>query len=219
MVLIDFANLIDAMPYLCNKLHMKLYCLPQSPYARKAMILIRLKGLDVEELGVERDLVHGYTKGISPVGKIPALVRVGKPVMVDSPVICEFLDGLSEPILPASGEARFEQLRLHALGDALSDAVYNYRFETMRDHSLHWDEIIQRHKNSIDCIITSLEAECDALGAPWAFGNLSIICALDYMGWRAPHVDLAKAAPNLAAWHKTFTKQPVWQDTYIYDAV
>lgn len=197
---------------------MKLYCNPISPYARKAMILARLKNIDLLELDVTKDGANGYKAGDNPVGKIPALERGDLPTLIDSPVICEYLDSFSDPILPRHGEARWIQLRLHALGDAISDATYNYRYETVRDNALHWPDIIARHDQALRNIIGAIAGEVDSLGGPWEFGNLAIICGLDYCSYRAGHFDWRAAHPNLAAWHAGFTSTPEWIETHAYHA-
>lgn len=197
---------------------MKLHCHPVSPYARKAMILCRLKGIEVEEIrpdGVNG--AKGYAGSDNPLGKIPALdVRPGV-ILFDSPVICEYLDSLKEPLLPATGDERWHQLHLHAWGDGLADAVYNYRYETVRPDELHWEQMIERHNMAMTTTIDALEADVDTLGGPWSFGNLAIICALGYMSFRAGHIDWQARAPKLARWYDVFTREPAWQETYAYD--
>lgn len=196
---------------------MKLHCHPISPYARKAMILCRLHGLEVEEIVASADGARGYTGGVNPLGKIPALELADGGLIFDSPVVCEYLDGLSDvPLLPAAGYARIEQQVLHALGDGLSDAVYNYRYETVRDEALHWDTLIERNTTAMMMGIKYLDDKIDALGYPWSFGNVAIICALDYMSFRAPHVDWAVLSPKLADWHSGFQSDAAYSDSYGY---
>jgi len=199
---------------------MKLYCHPISPYARKAMILVRRNNIAVEEIAATANGSHGYTDGHNPLGKIPALEWQPQQFLFDSPVICEYLDGLSEdPLLPADSHARFIQLWQHALGDGLSDAVYNYRYETVRPQELHWPKMIKRHTTAIENTIDTLEKICDWLGTSWTYGNLAIICALDYASYRAPHVNWRARAPKLKDWHKGFTTDPYCQDTYAYPSL
>lgn len=195
---------------------MKLHTSPLSPYSRKAKILAKIKGIDLELIEAVKDGSNGYTGGMNALGKIPTLQITDDVVLYDSPVICEYLDSLNAPILPREGNERWHQLHLHALGDGISDAVYNYRYETVRDGNLHWDEMILRHETAIGSAITQLETSVDTLGRPWTFGNLSIVCALDYADFRAGHLGWRNFAPKLAEWHEKFAFQAVWKTTFAY---
>jgi len=197
---------------------MKLICSPISPYARKVMILARISGVTLDEIPPSKDGENGYKAGDNPLGKIPALEWQPGQFLFDSPVICEYIDSQREvPLLPAEGHARFLQLWQHALGDGLSDAVYNYRCETMRPEELYWDVLIKRHEASIRNSVATLDRICQWLGGPWTFGNLAIICALDYVEYRAGHIAWRDFAPNLAKWHEAFKADKAWQDTYAYE--
>jgi len=199
---------------------MKLICHPISPYARKAMIVARLHGIDVEEIQPEKDGANGYLAGDNPLGKIPALEWQPGQYLFDSPVVCEYLDSLGKKqILPADGHMRFLNLWQHALGDGLSDAVYNYRYETVRPPELHWDDIIKRHETAIIRSVETLEKICQWIGGPWTFGNLSIVTALDYASYRAGHLNWQERAPNLAKWHSQFQDNPHYEATYGYPKV
>ena len=180
--------------------------------------MIRKKDLvdQIEELPPVIDGPHGYSNSSNPLGKIPALEREGQVTLFDSSVICEYLDGLGDPWLPASGEERFKQLRLHALGDGISVAVYNYRYEIVRPEELHWAQMIERHETSLKTAIDALENEVSELGGPWEFGNLSIVCSLSYMDFRAGHINWRERAPKLASWLELFEADPIYQDTFAY---
>lgn len=196
---------------------MKLFCHPISPYARKAMILAKLHGIEVEEQLPEKDGAKGYVAGDNPLGKIPALEWQPEQYLFDSPVICQYLDSIGRTqILPNEGHIRFLNLWQHALGDGLSDAVYNYRYEIVRPTDLHWDEMIARHETAIVRCVETLESICQWLGGPWTYGNLAIVTALDYASFRAGHLKWQDRAPKLAEWHLQFQADPHYQATYGY---
>ncbi|WP_051279037.1 glutathione S-transferase N-terminal domain-containing protein [Hellea balneolensis] len=196
---------------------MKLICHPISPYARKAMILARLHGIEVEEIQPEKDGANGYVAGDNPLGKIPALEWQPEQYFFDSPVICQYLDSLSRaPILPTEGHTRFLNMWQHALGDGLADAVYNFRYETVRPPDLHWDEMIKRHETAITRSVETLENICEWLGGPWTYGNLAIVTALDYASYRAGHLNWQEWAPKLAKWHSSFKDDTHYKATYGY---
>ncbi len=196
---------------------MKLICHPLSPFARKAMILGRISGIELEEIQPEKDGANGYSAGDNPLGKIPALEWQPGQFLFDSPVICEYLDTLREtPLLPKDGHARFIQLWQHALGDGLADAVYNYRYEIVRPEALHWDEMIARHEAAIQNSTNTLERIAEWLGEPWSFGNLAIICALGYADFRAGHINWRESCPKLADWYSKFQDDETYKATYVY---
>lgn len=181
------------------------------------MILARLSEIKLKEIYPEKNGTSGYIAGDNPLGKIPALEWQPGQFLFDSPVICEYLDSLrAESLLPERGHTRFIQLWQHALGDGLSDAVYNYRVETMRSKELHWDEMINRHEQAIRNAIATLEKINEWLGNDWTYGNIAIICGLDYADYRASHIEWRKAAPNLAMWHRKLSQTDVWKATNAY---
>lgn len=199
---------------------MKLICDPISPYARKVMILARLSSIELEEVKPTKNGAHGYVAGDNPLGKIPALEWQPGQFLFDSPVICEYLNSLRDiSLLPDDGHMRFIQLWQHALGDGLSDAVYNYRMETVRPPDLHWDEMIARHDQAIRNSVETLEKISPWLGDDWTFGNIAILCGLDYASYRASHFDWRARAPQLAAWHENLSKSQIGQDTNAYPKV
>ena len=181
------------------------------------MILARLHGIEVEEIYPKKDGANGYNSGQNPLGKIPALEWQPEQYLFDSPVICEYLDSLGEtPILAAEKHKHFLQKWQHALGDGLSDAVYNYRHEVARPEALHWSEIIERHEAAIVHAVETLEQISDWLSGPWTYGNLAIVCGLDYASYRAGHLNWQERAPKLAAWHAGFASDEFYQQTFAY---
>jgi len=199
---------------------MKLFCDPISPYARKVMILARLSGIELHEVKAKKNGDNGYLAGDNPLGKIPALEWKAGQFLFDSPVICEYLDSQRQtPLLPGSGDERVIQLWQHALGDGLSDAVYNYRMETVRPVDLHWDKMITRHDQAIRNAIDTLDKISPWLGEDWTYGNIAVMCALDYARYRAVHVDWQQSAQQLASWHNNLSQTDVWKETNAYDEV
>jgi len=185
------------------------------------MILARLAGVELEEVSPKQDGANGYVAGDNPLGKIPALEWQPGQYLFDSPVICQYIDSLrEEPMLPESGHSRFIQLWQHALGDGISDAVYNYRYETVRPSDLHWDQMIERHDQSIRNAVATLERISPWLGENWTYGNIAIVCGLDYASYRAGHFDWRRAAPQLADWHAALSQDDkAWRETYGYGDV
>lgn len=196
---------------------MKLYDSPLSPFARKCKIIIQAKELDVEIVEAGKDGANGYAAGSNPLGKIPCLEREYPHVaLFDSPLICEYLDSLKDPWLPGDGEGRWKAYRMHRIGDGLSEAVYNRRYEVVRDEHLHWSEMIERHDTAIRNVVTYLDGIIEYVPREWSFGSIAVVCALDYADFRADHIRWRDLAPKLATWHRGFTNLSEYKTTYAY---
>jgi len=196
---------------------MILYDSALSPFARKCKIIIQAKDLDVDIVAADKDGANGYAAGSNPLGKVPCLEREYPDVaLFDSPLICEYLDNLKYPWLPKDGEARWKAYRLHRIGDGLSEAVYNRRYETVRDESLHWPEVIERHDTAIRNVVTYLDDIIQYVPDRWSFGSVAVVCALDYTDFRAGHIGWRDLTPKLARWHEGFKDLPEYEATHAY---
>src|SRR5881227_3487619 len=94
---------------------------PGSPFGRKVRIGVSVLGLDgkvqIESASTQDAADPLQTQ--NPLGKIPVLQLDDGSWLYDSPVILEYLDSYagSGHIIPKDAKARFEALRLEALGD------------------------------------------------------------------------------------------------------
>src|SRR5262249_28184326 len=73
---------------------MELFCSATSPYARKAMIIMRELGVGdkIKAVSVNLDNEAGKVLPFNPLGKIPVLITDKGEAIFDSTVICEFID-------------------------------------------------------------------------------------------------------------------------------
>jgi glutathione S-transferase len=198
---------------------MKLLYSPLSPYVRKVLMTIGMKGLksQVEFQAVDTNIVDNKdinTK--NPLAKIPTLIAADGQVLFDSKVICEYLDSLAPtPVLfPASGTARFKTLTMGALADGILDAalllVYEKRFRPEEKWHAPWTE---RQQAKIDRALAQLEKDPPAWGTAPDYGHVTLACALGYLDfrhegkWRAGH-------PKLVAWLDRFAAAvPAFEET------
>ena len=106
---------------------MKLRSSPTSPYVRKVLVTLaetgqqdRVEAISTNPWDPATDLPR-----FNPLGKVPALILDDGVVLVDSPVICEYLDSLhdGDRLFPAAGPARWRVLRQQALADGILDAA------------------------------------------------------------------------------------------------
>jgi glutathione S-transferase len=186
---------------------MKLYISPTSPYARKCRIVAIERGItdQVQEVAVAPIESPASLLAVNPLSKVPALDRGdGTPALVDSPVICAYLDSLGAGpglIPPAPSPAHWADRRLEALADGIMDTVVAYRFEvSFKTDSIPSQKLIDRWTQTVARTIAVLETEAAGFTRAYTLGSLSVAVALAYTRWRLPQVPFAETAPALTAW-------------------
>ncbi len=197
---------------------MQLRYSPTSPYVRKVMVTAIETGLDkqLEKIATNPwDPDTDLTKD-NPIGKVPALKTDQGEILFDSPVICEFLDGLHQgnKLFPAAGDSRWKALKLQALADGILDAAVTTVVEGKRPKELQSKDWIERQKKAIHRSLDALEQSMSALDT----GQLSIAqiaagCALGYLDFRKPIDDWRNGHPKLTKWYEEFSKRPSMQAT------
>jgi glutathione S-transferase len=187
---------------------MKLLCTPASPFARKALVVARELGLSLETQVVapldSSDPLHSQ----NPLGRVPALICDDGFVLVDSPVICEYLLSLKpNSLLPTQGFQRWQTLRLQALADGIMDSAVSRVFELRRPSEQQSQEWLERRIQQIDRTLAFIEANCQEL-ADWNLGTLSLVCAWDYLEFRMPDMQRPDRYLKLAAALKVWQLRP-----------
>lgn len=199
---------------------MKLYYSLNSPYARKARIIIHELGLKprVEDVVVTLP-ADAKLRAINPLGKIPALILDDGSVIYDSPVICEYLDELGNgpffprPKLLREAQGRWRALTLQALGDGLADAVVRRNQERRLPPEKRSDDVIERQTRSIEASFAVLDRMAPKFPAEPTIGELAVACAIGYLDLRVPEDGWRQRYPRLAAWLEVFSERPSAQAT------
>jgi glutathione S-transferase len=192
---------------------MKLHWSPRSPFVRKVMIVAHEHGI-VDRITCVRTVAatakpHVELMKDNPLSKIPVLVLDDGTVLYDSPVICEYFDGLegTRKLFPRSGKARLTALRRQALGDGFLDMMVLLRDERLRaaPSAQHIASTAARKA----AILESLERETeDLIRSPFGIGHIAIGCALSYLDFRFGDEDWRKGHLRLANWHAGFSARP-----------
>ena len=189
---------------------MKLTFSPSSPFARKVRICaIELGLIDKIEL-VPAAVAPGtpnekYAHDISPLRKLPALVLDDGSVLVDSFVICEYLDDLAGggKLIPASGLARWKVKSEHAMLQGMLDAMLLCRYESMlRPEALRWKVWYDDQWDRAWQGFARFEARPDILARPLDITQIALTCALGYADFRFPDCGWRKTFPKLDAFHE-----------------
>jgi glutathione S-transferase len=141
----------------------KLCFSPTSPYVRKVRACAITRGIDdlIELVPTDANASPPEFVAINPLSKVPALVTDDGVALFDSPVICEYLDGVGDgqPMFPVHGAARWRALRLQAMGDGILDASVPRRGEMMKPQDEGRAAWIARQKAAVDRALDALEAD------------------------------------------------------------
>jgi glutathione S-transferase len=194
---------------------MKLYFSPNSPYARKARIIIHELGLTprVEDVIVSLP-ADAKLRAVNPLGKIPALVLDDGSAIYDSTVICEYLDEFGggkffpRATLFKEAQGRWRALTLQALGDGLADAVVRRNQEMRIAEDKRSADVIERQTKAIEAAFAVADRAAARFGADPTIGEVAVACAIGYLDLRAPNDGWRARYPQLAGWLETFSQRP-----------
>jgi glutathione S-transferase len=193
---------------------MRLYTNSVSPFARKCRVIAHELGLKLEEIRT-LPMQDPDFRRINPLGQIPALQLDDGSVLMDSPVICEYLNhrggGKFFPGMNIfkNTSGRWKALALQALGDGLADAAVAWVIlgrETPPPESAR-----ARRLESVTATLDVLERTSFAKDP--TIGEISVACAIGYVEFRLPDLDWKGSRPRLAAWYAKFCDYPSMKAT------
>jgi glutathione S-transferase len=192
----------------------KLYGNAASPFARKCRVIAHELGLKLEEIRT-LPMQDPEFRRINPLGKIPALVLDDGSVLIDSPVICEYLNHTGGgKFFPGMNifkntSGRWKALGLAALGDGIADAAVAYVI-LGRENPVPE----AARKRQMDTVLAALDAlERVNFAKDPTIGEISVGCALGYVDFRLPDLDWKSSRPKLAAWFARFSEYPSMKAT------
>ncbi len=191
---------------------LQLHWSPKSPFVRKVMVCIHELGLDIEVEKIRSVAAmlkpNAALMRDNPLSKIPTLLLDDGSTLLDSVVICEYLnDRANGHLFPASGPEKWQALRWHALGNGLLDALILWRNEREREHPLQ--TLMDAFDVKTKAVLSQLNAEVNVLSAaPLSIGTVTIGCALGYLDYRFEDLGWREHAPALAAWFAVWRQRP-----------
>ena len=193
---------------------MKLYTNSASPFARKCRVIAHELGLKLEEIRT-LPMQDPEFRRINPLGKIPALVLDDGSVLIDSPVICEYLNHFGGgKFFPGmnifrQNSGRWKALGLAALGDGIADAAVAWMIlgrETPVPEAAR--------ARQMQTLLTAMDAlERARFAKDPTIGEISVGCALGYVDFRLTDLDWKSSRPKLAAWYTQFCEYPSMKAT------
>jgi len=197
---------------------MKLYGSLTSPFVRKVRMVLIEKNLPCEMMVEGPADTAGNVVRLNPLRAIPVLERDDGEVFFDSPMICEYIDSLNDKprLYPASGEARWQALRWHALGQGMMEATVT-RFVELRKPAEKQDApTVAKHAARIAAALAFAAERVPASG--FISGNtigiadITLAAALGYIDLRYAH-DWRGQHPKLANWFSAISQRPSFVET------
>jgi glutathione S-transferase len=197
---------------------MKLFVSGASPFVRKVMVCadeIGLAGqIEVVEVAISPVAPNADLSAANPLGKIPTLVLDDGTALYDSRVITAYLDEVSGGrLLPASGPARWQALKLEATADGLTEAALLARYErALRPAELRWPDWDAGQVAKVERALDVLETTTLDPGQV-TVGNVATACAVGYLDFRFPELAWRSRCPRLSAFETAFSARPSMQRT------
>lgn len=200
---------------------MRLFISTASPFARKCRIVARERGLapEVEEVVADPYADDPALLAANPIVQVPTLIaRDGLPIS-DSPLICEYLDGLGQagtPLLPADAPARLAVKRFETLGNAALEMGVKLVLEKRRPEAERSPSWIGRWTANLNRSLDALEAAVSARPAEAALdmGSVTAAVAMTWLDFRHPNLKVDEARPALAALTAWLEARPSFTQTY-----
>ena len=181
---------------------MKLFTSLTSPFGRKCRMVSHVAGITGRVEVVDVDYKAASYIKTNPLGKVPALQRDDGTVLIDSPLICDYLaaqvDGGS--IYPQDQEARWQQLCLEALADGITDAGILIFMENKRTEDRRSQEWMEKQAGKIHAGLDAIEAVAAEFGDSTSIGVLACAAAISWLEFRSIVTGIRTARPNLSAW-------------------
>lgn len=198
---------------------MKLTFSPASPYARKVRIAAIELGLIDQIQFLPTTVQPGklnedYSRDISPLRKLPALILDNGDTIVDSYVIAEYLDERAGggKLIPASGEQKWRVKTEHAITQGMLEAMLLCRYEKLlRPEDKRWQVWFDDQWERAWQGFALFNRRSETLARPLDVAQIGLVCALGYADFRFSDCGWRQAFPNLAVFHEGMMQRPIDQ--------
>lgn len=193
---------------------MKLYASSGSPFARKIRVMLMEKNAPHEVAMVDLWADNDFRK-TNPIGKVPALQLEDGRVLVNSPLIADYVDArFPDPrFIPADADQRLEVRRWEALADGTMDAAvasfYELRFHDEHKRSRVW---LDRQRGKLEAGLAALEGMLDnrrwCVGAAMSLADITLACHIGFISARRAEFFPQDKYPGLARlWQNLETRE------------
>jgi glutathione S-transferase len=195
---------------------MKLYNIPASPFAARVRILLRAKGQDMEMLTPP---APAEFRQITPLGKVPVLLRDDGSVLPESEVICHYLDDIlpGPKLYPVDTDARAASeliVRLADLYFAVPLSDFFTQLFTAPDDRAAMQAIIPDIARGLKYLDLYVGEDGFAAAGRFTHADCALPPMLFYAGGMLSAVagdDLLAKRPRLSAYWQAIQQQPAVQ--------
>ena len=190
---------------------MKLYYSTTSPYARKVRVTIAELGLGAQvEMEVASPLAGDVVP--NPLNKIPLLELDDGTALMDSPVICAWLEDFAG-LSGVRDDAYWRDQRTVALSDGILDAAFNSVMELKRDDAQVSEFWLARWRDAITGTLKDLNVSASLDGERLRQGQVALGCALGYIEFRLSDINWRDTCPELSAWYECVRQRESFTST------
>lgn len=195
---------------------MKLYHSPLSPYVRKCKVTAAELGLDIELVEVSTTPLApdaGLVE-VNPVGRIPALVTDDGQTLMDSRVICRYLNHVAGGSLHGSGAGEFPILAREALAEGIIDSALLCSYEVrLRPEEKRHAPFTDGMRDKVRRGVAAFNARVGEMGGEMTIDKIALGCALGYIDFRLGDLGWRDANRELSDWYAAFAARPSMQAT------
>jgi glutathione S-transferase len=186
----------------------KLYGTTTSPFVRRVRVVAAEVGEPIELVDTAPDAGQAQLRAVSPIWKVPVADVGGGRVIYDSRVIIDWMTTVRGWGALAPPRDRWREANLlNAIDGALESVIslFYLRRENAPIEGLPFTaKQTARAAAVLDWLATQLVSGGTTFGSGLGLAEVSLVCALDWMDFRAtyPTANHAALAPLRAAWRE-----------------
>jgi len=200
---------------------MQLYLTYSSPFARTARIVVQEHKLQSCINEYFSHPFHNQQELISsnPLGKVPCLNLDNGTVIMDSEVICAYLDKqLGDGRLSREMESDWSLRTLYSTTSGLMETLVQRQMEKLRAREgLRSEFWWQRYNNAINRVLDLLESNVSVLPEQLSLIHINLGAALSYLDFRHEDLNWRSKRPQLSVLSETLEARDSFSATNLHE--